>query len=266
MGIWKPSFPCSIIKVSDGGYGPSLCRIVSHQRKRIHIQKVSLSFIQGSSTVKDRDLVKHKWPWDNIYFYSMSFVFLRHAHMQHTEVTGLCIKVAHEKQTKQSMRCSLFQRLITITYEIDRQMLENRFPPQPQRHLSFTPFVPAQIIAEDVSQMLHCLLTRLLPNSAICIKDCLSMYAFIFLYILITNAMHFASEYLLNSWVKKRVKRGEMYVVWCFSAFSGLIIKNNCKEILQTFTIQFHKITIFPIWLLQNRYSITLRKHCCTFF
>lgn len=58
MGIWKPSFPCSIIKVTDCGYGLSLHHIVSHRKKRIHIQEVLLSLIQGATTLKKRDPMK----------------------------------------------------------------------------------------------------------------------------------------------------------------------------------------------------------------
>ena len=47
MGIWKPSFPRSIIKVTDYRYGLPLRHIVSHLMNRIHIQKVSLSLIRG---------------------------------------------------------------------------------------------------------------------------------------------------------------------------------------------------------------------------
>lgn len=58
MGVWKPSFPCSIIKVTDCGYGLPLRHTVSRLIKRIHIQKVLLSLIQGSTTLKERDLMK----------------------------------------------------------------------------------------------------------------------------------------------------------------------------------------------------------------
>lgn len=58
MGIWKPSFPRSVIKVTDCGYGLSFRHIVSHLMKRIHIQKVSLSLIWGSTTLKESDLMK----------------------------------------------------------------------------------------------------------------------------------------------------------------------------------------------------------------
>lgn len=58
MGIWKPSFPRSIIKVTDYRNGLPLRHIVSRLMNRIHIQKVSLSLIRGSTTLKERDLMK----------------------------------------------------------------------------------------------------------------------------------------------------------------------------------------------------------------
>lgn len=58
MGMWKPSFPRSIIKVTDCRYGLSLRHIVSRLMMRIHIQKVLLSLIWGSTTLKERDLMK----------------------------------------------------------------------------------------------------------------------------------------------------------------------------------------------------------------
>lgn len=56
--MWKPSSPRSVIKVSDCGYGLSLCRALSHLEKGIRIQKVPLSLIRGSTTLKERDLMK----------------------------------------------------------------------------------------------------------------------------------------------------------------------------------------------------------------
>lgn len=43
MGMWKPSLPRSIIKVTDCRYGLSLRHIISRLMVRIHIQKVLLS-------------------------------------------------------------------------------------------------------------------------------------------------------------------------------------------------------------------------------
>lgn len=58
MGLLKPSFLYSIIKVTDYRYGLSYWHIVSHLMVRIHIQKVSPSLVEGSTTQKERVLKK----------------------------------------------------------------------------------------------------------------------------------------------------------------------------------------------------------------
>lgn len=58
MSLLKPSFLCSIIKVTDYRYGLSYWHIVSHMMMRIHIQKVSPSLVEGSTTQKERVLKK----------------------------------------------------------------------------------------------------------------------------------------------------------------------------------------------------------------
>lgn len=56
MGIWTPWFHCSIISVKDWEYGLSLQHTFSHLMKRIHIHKVSLSLVQGLTTLKESDI------------------------------------------------------------------------------------------------------------------------------------------------------------------------------------------------------------------
>lgn len=151
----KPSFPCTIIKVTDCGYGLSLCHIVSHLSNRIHIQKVLLSLIgawlhwKKETSWKHNDLVII-----NVFLISLLFE-------THTSSNPFLLPLPLSAIRKQNRPWGIDTAcLLTVTYVIDRQMLENRFSPLP--HLSFTPVCSCMDqIVEDVSQMLDCLLTTL---------------------------------------------------------------------------------------------------------
>lgn len=99
MGMRKPSFPCTIIKVTDCGYGLSLCHIVSHLSKRIHIQKVLLSLIGAwLHWKKETSWIHNDLGIINVFLMSLLFE-------THTSSNPLSASFTQcHKKTKQAMR------------------------------------------------------------------------------------------------------------------------------------------------------------------
>ena len=197
MGIWKPSFPRSIIKVTDYRYGLPLRHIVSHLMNRIHIQKVSLSLIRGLDYTERKRSDENINDLGIIYTTGVSVADTHtHTHTHTSPHPSLLLTKWHEK-TKQTMRNS--HSLSLRNSSLWRMTLTDRcwktdfllYPTD----ICLSPPVCSCMdqIVEDVSQMLDCLLTRLAVTQH---RNWFTDFFWQRIHILKINPTHLASEYL----------------------------------------------------------------------
>lgn len=133
MGMWKPSFHRSIIKVTDCRYGPSLRHSQSSDDENSYSEGLTFIYLGLNYTERKR-------PNENISDLGKIYTPVDFLLPPHTSPHPSPFLTKWQKKTDHKERIQpVSQKIIPVTYDIDKRMLENRFSPLPDRHLSFTP-------------------------------------------------------------------------------------------------------------------------------